>query len=230
MAVTATGFLTTFVTSGVNVAIERIASDLNLSAVTMSWVSLATILGTGALLMPMARVADLRGRKAVYLVGLAAFTSLCFASALAPNAAILLVTRALQGVAGAFLFSTTVAMVTLCYPPESRGRALGMQVSGVYLGLTLGPVLGGIITENLGWRLLFVLVGALSLVNTVFALRKLRGLEWREPKTARFDVLGIGRLGGRSLGSAHRVLVSARCVRLRPHRSRLPRTGRLRLS
>ena len=190
VAVTATGFLTTFVTSGVNVAIERIASDLKLSAVTMSWVSLATILGTGALLMPMARVADLRGRKAVYLVGLVGFTVFCFASALAPNAAILLATRALQGVAGAFLFSTTVAMVTLCYPPESRGRALGMQVSGVYLGLTLGPVLGGIITENLGWRLLFVLVGALSLVNTVFALRKLRGLEWREPKTARFDVLG----------------------------------------
>lgn len=189
-AVTATGFLTTFVTSGVNVALERIASDLNLSAVSMSWVSLATVLGTGALLMPMARVADLRGRKAVYVVGLAGFTVFCFASALAPNAAILLVTRALQGVACAFLFSTTVAMVTLCYPPELRGRALGMQVSGVYLGLTLGPVFGGIITDNLGWRGLFVLVGALSLVNTVFALRKLRGLEWREPRTARFDVRG----------------------------------------
>jgi MFS family permease len=189
-AVTATGFLTTFITSGVNVALERIASDLNLSAVTMSWVSLAAVLATGALLMPMARVADLRGRKTVYLAGLAGFTVFCFASALAPNAPILLVTRVLQGVACAFLFSTTVAMVTLSYPPESRGRALGLQVSGVYLGLTLGPVLGGIITENLGWRGLFVVVGALSLLNTILPLWKLRGLEWREPKTARFDILG----------------------------------------
>ena len=189
-AVTTTGFLTAFVTSGVNVALEQIASDLNLSAVTISWVTLASILATGALLMPMARVADFRGRKFVYHAGLAGFALFCFASAVAPNAAVLILTRALQGVAAAFLFSTTVAMVTLSYPPETRGRALGLQVSGVYLGLTLGPVLGGILTENVGWRGLFIVVGALSVVNLIVPFRRLRGLEWREPKTAPFDIWG----------------------------------------
>ena len=102
-------------------ALEQIASDLKLSAVTISWVTLATILATGALLMPMARVADFRGRMFVYNVGLAGFAVFCFASAFAPNAAVLILTRALQGVAAAFLFSTTVAMVTLSYPPEHAG-------------------------------------------------------------------------------------------------------------
>jgi MFS family permease len=189
-AVTACGFLTAFVMSGVNVALEQIASDLKLSAVAISWVTLSSVLATGALLMPMARVADFYGRTKVYLIGLAGFSVVCFASAAAPNAAILILTRALQGVAGAFLFSTTVAMVTLSYPPETRGRALGLQVSGVYLGLTLGPVLGGVLTHNVGWRGLFVVVGALCVVNLVVPLRAMRGLEWREEKTAPFDVLG----------------------------------------
>ncbi len=190
IAVTATGFLTAVSTSGVNVALEQIASDLGLSAVSISWVTLSYILATGALLMPMARVADFRGRVLVYNLGLAGFALFTLASALATNAAVLILTRALQGVSAAFLFSTTVAMVTLAYPPETRGRALGLQVAGVYLGITLGPVVGGIITENLGWRGLFVLVGALSIVNLVLPLRRLRGLEWREPKTAPFDVRG----------------------------------------
>jgi MFS family permease len=189
-AVTACGFLTAFAFSGVNVALEEIASDLKLSAVALSWVGLSSMLATGALLMPMARVADFRGRKTVFLAGLAGFAVFCFASAFAPNAAILILTRALQGVAAAFLFSTTVAITTLSYPPESRGRALGVQVSGVYLGITLGPVLGGVLTENLGWRGLFMVVGALNLLNLLLPLWKLRGVEWREPKTAPFDVWG----------------------------------------
>jgi len=189
-AVTATGFLTALAMSGVNVALEEIASDLKLSAVSISWVTLSTILGTGALLMPMARVADYRGRMLVYNLGLAGFAVFLFASAFAPNAAVLILTRALQGVAMAFLFSTTVAMVTLAYPPETRGRALGLQVAGVYLGITLGPVLGGIVTENLGWRGFFIVMGALSLVCLVVPLRKLRLMEWREPKVAPYDIWG----------------------------------------
>jgi MFS family permease len=189
-AVTATGFLTAFGFSSVNVALEQIASELDLSAVAISWVTLSAILATGALLMPMARVADFHGRMLVYNLGLAGFAVFCFASAFSPNAAVLILTRALQGVAAAFLFSTTVAMVSLAYPPETRGRALGLQVAGVYLGITLGPVLGGVITENLGWRGLFIVSGALGLVGLVAPLHKLRRLEWREPKTAPFDIWG----------------------------------------
>jgi EmrB/QacA subfamily drug resistance transporter len=189
-SVTTSGFLTTFVTSGVNVALPEMARELKLSAVMISWVSLSFILAAGALLMPMGRVADLRGRKTIYLIGLSGFTVFCLASAVAPNALVLLLTRAFQGLSTAFLYSTTVALVTLSYPPERRGRALGLQVSGVYLGLTIGPMLGGIITENLGWRALFAVVGALGLANMALSIWKFRGLEWKEPRTARFDIRG----------------------------------------
>lgn len=135
-------------------------------------------------------MADLRGRRLVYNVALAFFAVFCGASAAAPNGAVLIATRVLQGAAAAPLLSTTVAMVTLAYPAETRGRALGFQAAGVYLGITLGPVLGGIITQNLGWRALFLVTGGLGAVNLVLSLRKLRLLEWREAKTAPFDVWG----------------------------------------
>ena len=187
---TLTGFLATFIGSAINIALPLIGSEFNLSAVMLGWVSLAYVLATGAILMPAGRVADLHGRKAVYTVGLVSFTVLSFATAVAPNATVLIVFRVLQGLASALLFSSTTAMVTLCYPPETRGRALGIQVGGVYLGLTLGPILGGVITHNIGWRGLFVVVGALSVINTGLAFWKLRGVEWREARTGRFDILG----------------------------------------
>lgn len=171
-------------------ALEQIGSDLRLSAVAISWVSLSTILATGALLMPMARVADFMGRMFVYRVGLFTLAVFCFASAVSPNGTLLILTRVLQGVSSALLFSTTVAMLTLSYPPETRGQALGIQVAGVYLGLTLGPVLGGFLTYQLGWRGLFIVAGALALVVLVLPLKKLRGVEWREQKTAPFDIRG----------------------------------------
>jgi MFS family permease len=80
--------------------------------------------------------------------------------------------------------------VILAFPVESRGRALGLNIGGIYLGLTVGPVLGGLIIHNLGWRSLFLVAGAGGLVVVVLQLWKLRHLEWRERKTARFDVLG----------------------------------------
>jgi MFS family permease len=98
--------------------------------------------------------------------------------------------RLVQGLAMAMLLACTVAMVTLAYPPETRGRALGLQVGGVYLGLTLGPVLGGVIIHNLGWRYIFVFVGVAGAIDLALVVWRLRGVEWREGKRASFDVTG----------------------------------------
>lgn len=193
LAVTATsGFLSTFMASSVNIALPQIESEFNLSAVLIGWVALSYVLGMGALLMPMGKVADIHGRKAVYMIGSVGFTIFSFASALAPSTWVLLVMRLLQGVASAMLFSTTTVLVTICYPPPSRGRAIGLQVTGVYLGTTLGPVLGGIISHNAGWRSLFYVVGAAALVNMIIPFWKLRGIEFCEEQKARFDYLGSG--------------------------------------
>lgn len=190
LVATTAGFLSTFMASAINIALPRIEQEWNVSAVTLSWISLAYILAAAALLMPAGRLGDFYGRKRFFVLGMAAFTVLTVAAAFAPSAPVLILLRVLQGIATAVLFSCTVAMVTLAYPPERRGRALGLQVGGVYLGLTLGPVLGGVIVQSLGWRFVFVFVGAVGVVNCVLAAWGLRGVEWREPKRESFDVAG----------------------------------------
>lgn len=184
------GFLVSFMTSAVNIALPLIGEEFQASAVMLSWISLSYILVAAAVLLPIGRLADLYGRVRFFIYGMALFTVVAFASAFAPTAPILLGLRALHGVSLAFGSVTAVSLVVLAYPPESRGRALGLSVAGVYLGLTLGPVLGGLIVHNLGWRMLFLIVGVLGLINLILPLWKLRGLDWREPKTARFDYLG----------------------------------------
>ncbi len=184
------GFLGTFMTSAVNIALPVIEQEWNVSAVTLSWISLSYILPAAAFLMPAGRLADLYGRKRAFIAGMTAFTVITLVAAIAPNAFYLILLRLLQGLSMGVLIACTTAMVTLAYPPETRGRALGLQVGGVYLGLTLGPVLGGIIIHNLGWRYIFIFVGVAGAIDCLLVVWRLRGVEWREPKQASFDVTG----------------------------------------
>jgi EmrB/QacA subfamily drug resistance transporter len=191
LLVVATGeFLTTFMVSSVVVALRAIDNEWHVSTVTLSWIPLAYILAVAALLMPAGRLADLTGRKRFFVAGMIVFTILAFASAFAPSAPVFIVLRLLNGVGTAMLYACSAAIVTLAYPPQTRGRALGIQVAGVYLGLTLGPLLGGIIIDHLGWRWVFVFTGALGAINSLLCWWGLRGIEWREPKRARFDIAG----------------------------------------
>ena len=179
------GFLVTFMMSAVNIALPLIEAEFNVSAVTLSWISLSYILVAGATLLPAGRIADLYGRMRLFIWGMIVFTVISFASAFAPSVGVLLALRAVHGLGLAMGAATTTALVILAYPPESRGRALGLNVAGVYLGLTLGPVLGGLIVHNLGWRGLFLVGGALGLVNLGLPLWTLRHVDWREPTRAR---------------------------------------------
>lgn len=184
------GFLVTFMMSAVNIALPLIEAEFKMSAVTLSWISLSYILVAGAALLPAGRIADLFGRMKLFIWGMIIFSVISVASALAPSAGILLALRSVHGLGLAIGAATSTALVVLAFPPASRGRALGLNVAGVYLGLTLGPVLGGAIIHNLGWRGLFLVVGALGLVNVGLPLWKLRHIDWREPKGSRFDLLG----------------------------------------
>ncbi|NLE11789.1 MAG: MFS transporter [Actinobacteria bacterium] len=184
------GFLVTFMASSINIALPLIGADFDVSAVTLSWISLSYMLVSTVLLLPAGRIADAYGRMRLFNVSMIVFLVMAFASAFAPSASVLIVMRALHGIGLAIGAVTSTALVVLAFPPERRGRALGTNVAFVYLGVTLGPVLGGLICQNLGWRALFIIVGALSLINVVLPLWKLRHVEWREPKGAHFDFLG----------------------------------------
>jgi MFS family permease len=184
------GFLVTFMASSVNIALPLIGEEFQASTVMLSWISMSMILVSGAILLPVGRLADTYGRVRFFIFSMVLFTVALFASAFAPSAWFLLGMRALTGVSLAIGSVTSTALVILAYPVESRGKALGLNIGGVYLGLTAGPILGGLIVHNLGWRALFLIVGAFALLDVILPVWKLRHLEWKEAKKAPFDLAG----------------------------------------
>jgi len=105
------------------------------------------------------------------------------------SATILIVARVVQGLGGAMMFGTGTAILTSVFPPQMRGRALGINIATVYLGLSLGPTLGGVMTQALGWRSIFCACVPLGVAVVALVVWKLRG-EWFEARGERFDVTG----------------------------------------
>ncbi len=141
----------------VSVALPVMGKDLNLSFTAAVWVSAAFLLTTAVLLIPAGRIADQHGRVRYYLLGIAVFTVASLLCAVSMNDTWLIVSRVIQGAGAAFIGATSAAIVTAVFPPSERGRALGINVMAVYIGLTVGPPLGGFITDAVGWRWIFLI-------------------------------------------------------------------------
>ncbi|MFH1176810.1 MAG: MFS transporter [Acidobacteriota bacterium] len=185
----AASFLTPFMGASLNVAIPTIGRDLGASAVSLNWIVTAYLIAPAALLLPCGRIADLAGRKRLFIAGAlvqAVFSAGC---AIAPSAASLIVFRALQGIGGAISFATGVAMLVSAFPPAERGRVLGISTAAVYAGLSLGPVLGGVITQHLGWRVIFLLGAALGVLVAALTAAAVPG-ERRPEQAERLDLAG----------------------------------------
>lgn len=182
-------FLAPFVGSAVNVALPAISSEFALDAVSRYWVNIAFLVVAAVFLVPFGKVADLYGRKKVFATGLLIYTMASLLCGLARSAPGLIGGRALQGLGSAMIFGTGVAILTSVFPPGERGQALGLNVAVTYLGLSLGPVLGGILTQQLGWRSIFLAVALLGVGAFVLTLWKLKG-EWAEERTEHFDLVG----------------------------------------
>jgi len=182
-------FLTPFMGSSITIALPSIGSELAMDAISLGWVATAYLLAAAMFLVPFGRIADIYGRKRIFTYGILTYTVASMLSAIAPSAAMLIASRVLQGIGGAMIFSTGVAILTSVFPAEERGKALGINVAAVYLGLSLGPFLGGLLTEHFGWRSIFVLNVPLGLIIIAFIFWKLKG-EWAEAKGEKFDITG----------------------------------------
>jgi len=189
LVATMASFVFPFMASAVNIALPRLGRELSLDAITLSWVATAYLLSSAALLVPFGRIADIYGRKKIFSIGVVIFTLSSFFSGMAQSAVVLISCRVFQGIGGAMLAGTAVALVTTVFPANQRGRALGINVAATYLGLSLGPTLGGILTQRLGWRSIFFLSASLGLVVLGVVLWKLKG-EWTGAKGQRFDFAG----------------------------------------
>jgi len=186
---TVASFLTPFMGSATNVALPSLGRELGMDAVTLSWVATAYLLSASVSLVPFGKLADLRGRKRVFVVGLLVHTTTSLLCGLAWSAPVLLAGRVAQGVGGGMIFGTNVALLSSAVPQSRRGAALGINVASVYLGLSLGPPLGGLLTEHLGWRSVFFVATGLGALAAFVAARGLAG-EWAEAAGETFDAAG----------------------------------------
>ncbi|HUX21572.1 MAG TPA: MFS transporter, partial [Spirochaetia bacterium] len=182
-------FAVPFMSSSINVALPDIGRVFNLNAVVLGWVATIFLLAAAIFLLPFGKIADIVGRKKIYLYGVISFTAFTAVSALAPNITFLLIARTLQGAGAALIFGTGVAILTSVFPPSERGKALGMNVAFTYTGLSLGPVLGGVLTQRFGWTSVFWVIVPLGVVATILVLWKLKG-EWKEAAGEHLDIVG----------------------------------------
>ncbi|RPI40584.1 MAG: MFS transporter [Methanoregulaceae archaeon] len=183
------GFLTPFDLSAVNIALPTLAREFSMDAIQMGWVSTSYLLASAVFLVPLGRIADIYGRKRVFATGLSIFTLASFLMILAPSALAVILLRILQGFGSAMIFGTAVAILTSVTPPEQRGKALGIYTTAVYLGLSMGPFLGGILTSLFGWRSIFAVNVPIGVFTVALILLFLKG-EWADCRGERFDLGG----------------------------------------
>jgi len=175
--------------SSINIALPAMGREFNMSAVLMSWVPTSYILAAAMFLVPFGRLADIIGRKRIFSYGMWIFTVSSLLLAFSPSPAVLIALRTVQGFGSAMIFGTGMAILTSVFPANERGRVLGINVAAVYLGLSFGPVFGGFLTQQLGWRSIFLVNVPIGMLVIYFVSTKLK-LEWAEAKGEKFDLVG----------------------------------------
>jgi len=192
-------FLTPFMGSSVNLALPSIGEEFGANAVTLNWIVSSYMLATSIFLLPAGRLGDMLGRKKVFTIGISIFTATMVLLTFTPNISWLIIVRVIQGLGSAMIFGTNLAILTDVFPPGERGKAMGINATAVYIGLSSGPFLGGMLTRYLGWRSIFAFLIPLGIVSIILINRKMKG-EWAGVKGERFDWAGAI-LSGSSLAA-----------------------------
>ena len=191
LIISITSFMGTFLISSINIALPSIEKSLGMDAVMLSWVVTSFLLSTAMFLLPVGRWGDNSGIGKLYKIGLIIFTLGSIACALAPTGKWLIVARFFQGIGAAFTNTTGQAILVSAFPPQHRGRVIGISVSSVYLGLSFGPFFGGMLTQQLGWHSIFVVSALLGLISTLIAFRFLDKDEVQHNKSGNMDFKGL---------------------------------------
>jgi len=160
-----------------------------MDAISLSWVATAYLLASAMFLVPFGRIGDIYGRKRIFTIGVLTFTFASLSMVISRSAMMVICFRILQGIGAAMLFGTGLALITSVFPAEERGKAIGINVAAVYIGLSIGPFLGGFLTLHFGWRSIFLVNVPLGLILVALIFLKLKG-EWAEAKGEKFDLTG----------------------------------------
>ncbi len=182
-------FLTPFMISSVNIALPAVGKEFKTDAVLLSWVATSYLLAASVALVPFGKLADIYGRKKIFLAGQIILTITSLLAAISVSAPMLIVFRIFQGIGGAMVFATSIAILTSVYPPQERGKVLGIAVAAVYIGLSCGPFFGGWLTQHFSWRSIFLVNIPLGLAIILLVAWKLKG-EWAGAEGDKFDLTG----------------------------------------
>jgi EmrB/QacA subfamily drug resistance transporter len=174
----------------VNVALPKIATDLKASFSDIQWVIDAYALTLASVLLTTGALADLLGRKLLFTVGLGLFACTSLLCALSPSALFLILARGGQGIGGAMMFSTSLALLAQEFHGRERGTAFGVWGATIAASAAVGPLLGGVLTEVFGWQAIFVINVPVGIAAVALTLPNVR--ESRDPAGKRIDWIGTG--------------------------------------
>jgi EmrB/QacA subfamily drug resistance transporter len=185
-----TSFLTPFLASSVNVSLPTINSDFHVpDQALLEWVVTGFLLTAAIFVVPFGRIADMYGRKRVYIMGLSIIVISSLLCSISSSIHMLIAARVVEGLGSAMIFGTGIAILTAAFPANERGKVLGVNVAFVYTGTSAGPFLGGIITQHMGWRFIYAGVVIYALLSAILAKRMIQE-EWRSQEAGSFDYAG----------------------------------------
>jgi EmrB/QacA subfamily drug resistance transporter len=174
----------------VNVALPSIRRDLGISLSSLEWVVSGYALSFAVLMLTGGKLADMFGRRRIFIIGLLVFALASLACGLATGAAFLIVARVVQGVGAAFMLPATLSIITATFPPKERGTALGIWAGVSAVALAIGPLVGGLIAEHIGWNWIFYInvpVGLLGIVAALVVIRESKDMSHEQ----RLDAPGL---------------------------------------
>jgi EmrB/QacA subfamily drug resistance transporter len=178
-----------FMGSAVSIALPAIEKELNVDAVLLTWISTSYLLALAVFMVPFGRLADIYGRKKIFILGTLIFTISSIFCAFSFSIETLLFFRIFQGIGNAISYAPGTAILVSVFPLNERGKVLGINVAAVYVGLSAGPFLGGILTHYLTWRSVFLSVVPFCAVILFMTFRWLKS-EWADARGERFDLAG----------------------------------------
>ncbi len=185
--------------SGINIVLPAIADDFAADIPTVQWVSLGYSLATSAMLMPMGRLSDMIGRKRVYLTGFSIFVALAFVGGMSQNLAVLVAAKIVQGMGSSGVQANSMAFITEVFPDNERGKAMGLYMAIIGIGAISGPIVGGLLVSELGWRSIFFAGIPISLLAMTAAALVLKGRTQQQASRRRdssFDWVGAALSAG----------------------------------
>jgi len=184
-------FATPYISSGVQIALPVIAAEYGISATLIGWVPTAFLIPYAIFLLPFGKIADTWGRRRIFLGGTTTMAAGIAIAGLAPDFWFILAGMAVAGFGSAMTFATSVPLLTTNYPLRERGKVIGINTAVVYIGLSSGPFIGGILTDAFGWRALYLVAvpaALAALAAGVLFVPRDAGL--KQDQRLRFDAAG----------------------------------------